>query len=191
MILWKPVDHILTIANVHQRVFRVTAFQGAQPCLFARIFIRAQVSVGRCLRFGGLARLSRFLESVCPQRLVLQIHGSKFRDRWSLCRRSCRSMDVIVACHRYSRYEGRRNDDRRSHEIFQDSPLRSREGLYNKWRNVVERASELISEFLCKAGARPFKSRSALLSTGVPKGHDVRLIKQRRSDTLGHVWEII
>src|SRR5213594_4080038 len=81
----EPIDDVLSVADVDTRICRVAAGQTHEPCLLDRIFIGAQISAWGILRKSFFTRKRRPVETICPQRLVLEIN---LRDLRALCSRS-------------------------------------------------------------------------------------------------------
>ena len=111
MLVREPIDDVLSVADVDTRICRVAARQMHGPCLLDRIFIRAQISAGGILRKSFFTRKRRPVETICPQRLVLEIN---LRDLRALCtlRRCLGSlgglrppMSVVVPCDNSSQQE--------------------------------------------------------------------------------------
>ena len=73
VVVWEPVDHVLTVTNVHERIEPAAARQPPEPGLLDRILVGPQVARRRVLRESLFAEGRRHLESVCPQGLALEI----------------------------------------------------------------------------------------------------------------------
>jgi hypothetical protein len=91
MIAGKPIDHILAVADVHQRERCTASFETARFRLLGRILVRSKVSAGRSLRKCLFTRSRGLFEAVRPQRLMLEVNGDlgasfftagRFGSRW-------------------------------------------------------------------------------------------------------------
>src|SRR5438552_2767281 len=90
MIIRKPVDHVLAVAYVHQRIACTASFEPPGPHLLAGIFALSQVPVRRVLRPSFFAGGRSLIETVCPQRFLLEVDWSQVGARF-VVRRCLRS----------------------------------------------------------------------------------------------------
>jgi hypothetical protein len=92
MVVWKPIDHILAVADVDQRERRIASFETARLRLLGRILVRPEVSawgsLGKCLFTGSRG----LFEAVRPQRLMFEVDGRDLDASFLIARRfgSCR-----------------------------------------------------------------------------------------------------
>ena len=93
MILREPVDHVVAVAHVDERVGRAAAAGLARPRLLGRIFVRPQIS-GRCgLRRRFVAGFRHGVEPVGPQRLAVELD----RGCWAFGLWRCRGARLRAA----------------------------------------------------------------------------------------------
>src|SRR5437762_9877819 len=109
----EPIDDVLSVADVDTRICRVATQQMHGPCLLDRIFIRAQISAGGILRKSFFTRKRRPVETICPQRLVLEINLRDLRALCSLVGLRRPPVSVVVPCDNSSQDETHNTQDGR------------------------------------------------------------------------------
>src|SRR6516162_5021345 len=84
MIVWKPVDYILSVTDIDKRIARFTSFELSKARLLGLIFIRPQVSIRWILRFCDFTRFASLIETVSPDRFVCEFDRGESELRvWS------------------------------------------------------------------------------------------------------------
>src|SRR5262245_10519896 len=72
MIVGKPVDHVLTIAYIDERICGIASRQAPGSGLLDRIFVRTQVSGRRVLRKCLFAGKRRPVEAIGPEWFLIE-----------------------------------------------------------------------------------------------------------------------
>ena len=84
----KPIDDVLSVTYVNERVFCIAPFQIPEPRLLGLVFIRAQIPIRRRLGLRRFPRHSDGVESVRPERF--QFEGDRNGGNFTLLRLFCR-----------------------------------------------------------------------------------------------------